>query len=180
MTKKLFDTNPAHQARRTDAAPDPALEGDLIRMLGRMEQLLVRLAEPGVQRRPSLALEALLALVDQVVAFAGRRVDREAHGPALNQLLASARDLYDSADALRGQLSDSVVVSLFNLFGKEPVRETRRAELYRRVVAASEALMREAFALLTVCLPEAARADWEQAHTVFLDEFTRVAETLRF
>jgi hypothetical protein len=176
MTKPALDVDSAVRG----AGPGTGLEEALIRLMARLEQLLVCLSDPAVQQRPASALKGLLGMVDQVVAFAERRVDAEAHGPGLTKLLASAGDLYSSAEVLRGQLSDSVVVSLFKLFNKEPVRESQRAELYREVVAAARAVLQEAFALFTACLPASARPGWEPAQAAFLSDFARIADNLRF
>jgi hypothetical protein len=66
------------------------------------------------------------------------------------------------------------------LFNKEPVRESQRAELYRKVVVAARAVLQEAFTLFTACLPAPARAGWEQAQAAFLSDFGRVSDSLRF
>jgi hypothetical protein len=180
MAKTL--TNAAPNAAGAAAPVLPGdLENSLFRLLARLEQMLARLAEPAVLQRPAQALQVAVAMVDQVVALAARWVRADPHGAKQSKLLAAAREVYSSVEALDRPLSDSVVMSLFQLFAKEDKNDLDRNDLYRSAITASCAVLEEAFALFADCLGSPTdSAAWQQANTVFLAELAQVVSKIKF
>jgi hypothetical protein len=137
------------------AAADQQLEIDLIGLISKLEQIMVRIADKRVQKQPQLAIPLLLEIANTVVAFSNAL----ASGPNLTEVLASmdCRPLFvhDGRIRIRNAIS--------NGHGQPGNLQSISNEVLR-IIERYLASFRDRF------LAEAMRQQWEETYGVFMTD----------
>lgn len=161
------------EVSRADTAHDEGLEFDLISLLANVEQTLARLDEKKLQRQPSLFVQALSEMVNQVAAFAVNLREDEAKGTSLERLVNEAGDVYPSVRLLlvqQNRLSTKMVENLEN--GRTGMNIHRPS--LRQVCQGLTLVLQSYFSVFEQCYrTPALREQWGETYNVFIVELKR-------
>lgn len=162
------------QVSRADTVHDEGLEFELITLLSNLEQTLARLDDKKMQKQPSLFVQALAEMVNQVAAAAMQLQEAEARRASLAQFINEAGDVYPAVRLLLVQsnrLSTKMVENLDN--ARATSLNVQRPSL-RQVCQGLILVLQSYFSLFEQCYRTAnLREQWGETYNVFLVEIKR-------
>ena len=104
---------PRHEA---DADRDADLERDLILLLSKLDHYRARLADKQVAQRPTLALQILLNMLDEVTGFTEHFLNGLSDNQVGREELTRAGELYLSIQEMLKDFTPNALQSVFSLF----------------------------------------------------------------
>jgi hypothetical protein len=148
---------------------DADLEREMFLLLSKLEHGRSLLSRPGAVKRPDLALEVLIAMLERVVALVGPIL---AQGAVVDttELRLRLREVDSGAQGLIKELRPSAMKSVLGWFGK-PGAGPASEPAFRQTVAGFLEVFETCFALFEgrFQAPAGGR-QWRQVYHVFLAE----------
>lgn len=178
---------PANQSSVTEALSwhdresDAALESSLMLLLSQVEQVMTRIGERKVRRRPVLALEALCDIVNQLIAFAEEHSGAGDRQLALDPTLSKAGRKHSMARLLTthmNRLSVQTVVNLYRTWSEDPAE---RRKMFREICHGMIFISEWYLEVLARQFHAAETADrWRESYSVFIRDLGLAIDRIRF
>lgn len=158
---------------------DEALELELLGLLSDCENMMARLADKRVTKRPALALEILADIVNRVLKYSQTQVLADFSGVSLTGMLEQAVTHYPRAFGLTIQRS---MLAVDEAIGRIEGRQTDgldRGVIFQQTCHAVIELVGILFQHFTFGFRAAdARERWRETYSVFLLDLTRGVDRL--
>jgi hypothetical protein len=171
----------AQALSRAEIAQDGALENDLIFLLSKLEHLRAQLANKKSRKRPTLALQILTEMVNDILAFSEECMDAKAGTDSLTRALAEAGDMYPAAQLAwiqPNQLSDRTVSKLYSDW---PGNAASRRQAFHQTGESMVYILEAYFSLFTARFRSSSAADrWRETFSIFVADLTRVVDKIKF
>ncbi len=179
--QRVQDVQPKVVLSPAEIEQDEALENDLILLLSRLEQLQIRLAAQKSQKQPTLALQILTEIINQVTAFSEVLPDAVANSNTLPKILTTVADTYSVARLLRVQhnrLSTEIVSKLYNNWSGD-VAERRQtfSEIGQSILHVIETYFSYFIAYFR---SSSVAGQWQETCDIFLAELRQEANKIQF
>ncbi len=174
-----FNQEPGSPIEAQGGENDEALELELLGLLSDCENVMARLADKRVTKRPALALEILADIVNRVLKYSQTQALADFSGVSLTGMLEQAMAHYPRAFGLTIQRS---VLAVEDAIGRIEGRQTGgldRSLIFQQTGYAVIELVGILFQHFTFGFREAgARERWREIYSVFLLDLTRGIDRL--
>ena len=160
---------------------DNMLENNLILLLSKLEQLQTKLAHKKSLKRPTLALQILTEIINEVVAYSETLPSAAVSSDSLTKALAKASDRYATIELLRIQgnrLSTEIVSQLYGSWTGDP---GERRNVFAEISQGMLDILETYFAYFTTCFRSSSIAgQWHETCQVFLAELRQEVKKIQF
>lgn len=160
---------------------DHMLENSLIQLLSKIEQLQTKLTHVKTQKRPTVALQALTEIINEIVAYSETLPSEVISPDSLSKALANASDRYTTTELLRVQgnrLSTKIVVQLYGSWTGDA---TGRRSVFTEIGQGMLDVLETYFAHFTTCFRSSTVADqWHETFQIFLAELRQEVKKIQF
>ncbi|MEW6736841.1 MAG: DUF4388 domain-containing protein [Acidobacteriota bacterium] len=164
-----------------DIERDTTLRNDLILLIAKLEQYIPRFAEKKIYKRPSLALELMEEIVNQVVEISEMTARGDLDMSSLKGALIKIYEKYPQARVLHienNRISVQTAVSLHNSWASDPVE---RKYMFRQISHALIEILNYYFSFLASRLQLAnVREEIEEIDDVFIADLKRALDVINF
>jgi hypothetical protein len=170
---------PSVSLPEADPERDANLERDLILTLSKLDHYRARLADRQVAHKPTLALQILLNMLDEVTAFTEHVLQVLNDDQRGREELTQAGELYNSIQATLKDFMPSAVQSVFSFFGGESGNKDRRRQDLHELAGRFLEILKGFFELFQgVFSISWSSTEWIQAYQIFLVDLEPVVGSL--
>lgn len=171
----------AELAAWSERESDVALESELMLLLSRLEQSMIRLGEDKVRKRPRAAIDTLCGMVNQLIESAEQRLDAGERQLALQPLLGRAARKHPMARLLtvnQNRLSAQTVANLYSAWSDDPAE---RRKMFREICRSIEVVTASYLDLFARQSHSPATGElWRESYGVFLRDLGQAIDRIRF
>jgi len=158
---------------------DTALEGQLMTLLSKNEIILVKLSDKKVVKDPKEGLKLLCELVNQVVAFAEKKLRVNSY--YLQKTLVGESEHYPNVKLLhlnKNSLYPDTVINLFKGWASHP---SDRQPIFEEIRNSLINIIKSYFGLFESSFrSDLIKRQWEETYMVHIDELRGIAEKIKF
>lgn len=148
---------------------DANLERDLVLLLSKLDYFRARLADRQVVQKPTLALQILLSMLDELTGFTEHTLKSLKDNQAGREELLRAGELYIAIQEVLKEFAPKVLHSVLSFFGGQPVDHDQRSHALGEVTRRFVDVLNSFFVLFQGFFRESwSNAEWIQAYRLFL------------
>lgn len=163
------------RAERSSGSAELQLEADLLALVSQLEQRMARCDERKLKAKPSLLLQVLGDLVNDVAGFSERIPDPRLAG-SLQKALLRVNDEFPYARILRAKSNRLSVQTAIDVYNNWSDTAETRDYLLKQLRQVLLQILEEFFEFFAACFENAGREQqWRDTYRVYLADLTQAA-----